>query len=212
MNAEERTFANTWAAAKQVDLTAMAEQLETWKVRLGQNVFRYAMMTKRLVDDGELDTRTLNTLQFVMAYPIPRRMWEDKPQPVGAIIVTDILNFPQQTNWGLGVAGQAYYEGDWFALVIYAAVLSLLIQLVDEPLRREPNNPFFIAVCASSSLFIITWLRGDLGIHTVEVLECFLFLFALQTAGALFVGSRKQAYAYEFGNALSGAWAKNLTR
>jgi hypothetical protein len=197
--AQERTFANTWTAMKKVDFDAMAEQLDNWKSRLAQGVFPYAMLIQRMVDDNELEPRPLNTLQFMFAYPIPRRVWQEKPEPIGAVIVKKVLNLPQQTNWGLGVAGQGYYEGDWYALVIYALLLSLMIRLVDEPLKREPNNPFLIAVCAASSLFIVTWLRGDLGVHTVEILECYLFLLMLQFLGSLFAGSKRQAYQLEYG-------------
>lgn len=196
----ERTFASTWAAVKKVDFDAMTEQLEDWRWRLGQGTFRYAMVVKQLVDSGRLEPRILNTLRFVLAYPVPRRLWEDKPAAIGVIIVTDVLKLPQKTNWGLGVVGQAYYEGDWLALPVYALVLVLMVRLIDEPLQREPNNPFFIATCASASVFVVAWVRGDLGVHTNEVLECFLFAILLRFAGAAFVGSKAGAYALDFGS------------
>jgi hypothetical protein len=201
--AGERSFATVVHAAQNVDFENMKEQLVTWRWRLPQGVFPYAMITKRLVDSGQLDVQPLNSLRFVVTYLIPRRYWPDKPQPLGAIIVTEVLKLPWNTNWGLGVAGQAYYEGDWAALAIYAALLVFMVRMIDEPLKREPNNPFFISVCASASLYLITWLRGDLGLHTVEVLECFIFLVGMQLLGAMIVGSRAGAYAREFGGIFS---------
>jgi hypothetical protein len=203
-HASERTFANTFEAAKQVTFASVTDQFHDWKYRLAQGVFQYGMVVKRLVDSGQLEARPLNTVQFILSYPIPRRFWEGKPEPIGAVIVTDVLKLPQKTNWGLGVAGQGYYEGDWYALPVYALMLVLMVRLIDEPMKREPNNPFFIAVCASASLFLITWLRGDLGVHTAEILECFLYLVMLRFAGAAFVGSQKGAYALDFGSMFRG--------
>ncbi|MBX3426438.1 MAG: hypothetical protein KF688_12220 [Pirellulales bacterium] len=206
---QERTLANTVAAMKQVTLADVAAQLDSWKPKLAQGVFLYAMVTKRLVEDQGLDVRPLNTLQFALTYAIPRRFWPEKPQPFGAIIVTDVLKLPQKTNWGLGVAGQAYYEGDWYALPVYAIVLVLLVRLIDEPIKREPNNPYFIATVASSMMFVITWLRGDLGVHTVEVVECLVFLWVIQRLSAQAGGSRVGAYAADFGNAFSQRLLRN---
>ena len=210
-HAQERTFANTVQAAKQVDVDSMLEQVRDWKWRLSQGAFPYAMIVKRLVDSGQLDERPLNSIQFLLTYPIPRKYWDKKPYPLGASIVRDVLHLKYRTTWGLGVAGQAYYEGDWYALVVYAALIVLLVRLVDEPLKREPNNPFFIAVCASASLYLVAWPRGDLGVQTAEIVECFLFLVGLQFAGAFFTSARKDAYAFDFGSMLA-ARAAALSR
>jgi hypothetical protein len=197
--AQERTFANALAAARQVDVDAMLAQVSEWKWRLAQGAYLYSNVVKRLVDTGVLDEEPLYTFQYLVTYPIPRRYWEDKPFPLGARIVTDVLNLPYNTNWGLGVAGQAYYEGDWYALVAYAALFVILVRLIDEPLKREPNNPYLIAALASASLYVVAWPRGDLGVQGTEILECFLFLLAMQWAGALLTGAKRGAYALEFG-------------
>jgi hypothetical protein len=207
---EERTFANVMEAATHVDKEGMIEQLASWKWRLPQGVFPYALVMKRLVDSGNVEVHPLNTLLYTAAYPVPRRFWPEKPDAIGARIVTDVLKLHWKTNWGLGVVGQAYYEGDWVALVAYAALLVFLVRMVDEPLKREPNNPFFISVCAASSLYVVTWLRGDLGVHTTEILECFVWLIAMQLLGAMLTGSRVRAYALDFGSAII-AGQRNLT-
>jgi hypothetical protein len=211
-DAAERNFANTMQAMQKVTLEGMVNQLESWKPRLAQGTFRYAAMTKKLVDTGQMQVRPFNTIQFILSYPIPRRYWPDKPTPLGVYIVRDVLKFPQHTNWGLGVAGQAYYEGDWPALVLYAAMIVLLVRMLDEPLKREPNNPFFIATSASASLFLITWIRGDLGVHTNEVIECLLFLWLLKAVCALASGARAGAYTFDFGSALASATRRYATR
>jgi hypothetical protein len=206
----ERSFSATIQAASQVNWEGMQEQLYFWKQYVAQHSFQYGMMTRRLVEMGELQVHPLNTIKFVLSYPIPRRYWEDKPEPLGLLIVRDILKLPQKTNWGCGVAGQVYYEGDWYAVVIYAALLVVMVRVIDEPLNREPNNPFFIAMCANASLFLITLIRGDMGVHTNEVLECFLFVWLLRFCGALTCGTRAGAYQFDFGSALWAARGRML--
>jgi len=50
----------------------------------------------------------LNSLRFLISYPIPRKIWPNKPQPLG-ITVVRASHIPG-TNWGVGFAGQAVYE------------------------------------------------------------------------------------------------------
>jgi hypothetical protein len=207
----ERSFANTIQAASNVNWQGMQEQLHLWKQYIAQHSFQYSMVTHRLVEIGELQVHPLNSIKFVLSYPIPRRYWAEKPEPLNMLIVRDTLKLPQKTNWGCGVAGQVYYEGDWYALVIYAALLVVMVRVIDEPLKREPNNPFFIAMCANASLFLITLIRGDMGVHTNEVLECFLFVWLLRFCGALTSGSRAGAYQFDFGSALWAGRGRRLT-
>lgn len=201
--AGERSFAKAFEAAQQVDVDSILEQLETWKYRLPQGCFAYGLIMKRLVDNGQLEPSYFNSFKFLIGYPIPRRFWPDKPLAIGTIIVTDVLRIREPTNWGLGVAGQGYYEGDWIALAVYAAFYAFLVRMVDEPLLREPNNPFLIAVCASASLYIVAWPRGDIGNQSSEIIENFLFLWGLQKLCSMFMGSKAGAYCFDFGSVLS---------
>jgi hypothetical protein len=198
--AGERSFAKAFEAAQQVDVNGMLEQLQTWKYRLPQGCFAYGLIAKRLVDNGELEPSPFNSFRFLIGYPIPRRFWPEKPLAIGTIIVTDVLKIREPTNWGLGVAGQGYYEGDWFALVAYAAFFALLINLIDEPLMREPNNPFMFAMLASASLYIVAWPRGDIGNQSSEIIENFLFLWILQRLCGLLLGTKLGAYRFDFGS------------
>ncbi len=190
----ERSVANTIAAVGSINSDAIMEQVSGWKHTLGQNVFQYAMLTRRAVESGALEPRFLNTVQFMVTYPIPRSFWEGKP-PLAGLIIIKALRLGHKTTWGLSVVGHSYYEGGYVALAVYALLFVILVRLFDEPLRREPDNPFFIASLAAGSAFIVSWVRGDLGIHTVDLLECFLFAQILNYSTRMFAASRPLAYA-----------------
>ncbi|MEM9351426.1 MAG: hypothetical protein AAGA92_00270 [Planctomycetota bacterium] len=190
----ERSVANTIAALSNINSDAIVDQVSGWKHTLGQNVFQYAMLTRRAVESGALEPRFLNTVQFTLAYPIPRSFWEGKPPLVGIIIIK-ALRLGHETTWGLSVVGHSYYEGGYLAIAVYAVIIVVLVRLFDEPLRREPENPFFIASLAAGSAFIVSWVRGDLGIHTVDLLECFLFAQLLNYSSRMFSAARPLAYA-----------------
>ena len=192
--AGERTLANFIKEMEKIKVDDLTGQLRRWKEEAGQGSFDYGLVARRLVDTGVVEPRPLNSLQFLATYPIPRRLWSGKPMPLGTTIVTEQLGLVFKTNWGLGPHGHSYYEGDYLAIFVYAAVLVLLVRLMDEPLKREPNNPFFIACLAAASFHIVNIVRGDLGVHLAEVFECFVYTQVVIIGSRLFLPSRPMAY------------------
>src|SRR5690606_6617347 len=108
--------------------------------RVVQEVGHYSMLTDRLISNGELAPAPFNTFKFLASYPIPRQIWNNKPKPLGNTIARDVIG--RRTSFGVGVAGHAAYEGGVIvaALLAYLAVLG--VKLIDEPLKRQPTNPF----------------------------------------------------------------------
>jgi hypothetical protein len=134
----------------------------------------YALLLTHLVDDGAIEPRPLNTLRFLVALPIPRKLWEDKPEVIGLTLVRDWMQ-DQSTNWGVGIAGHGAYEGGIPALALYAFLLSILMNYIDAPMRAQPTNPFLISTLASAVPHVMGIPRGDFGIMTANVIECILF-------------------------------------
>ncbi len=62
---------------------------------------------------------------------------------------------------------------------LYAYLVVFLIRMFDDPLRRQPTNPFLVAMLASAGPHLIAWARGDLAIMSLNCIECFFFAFAL---------------------------------
>jgi hypothetical protein len=165
-----------------------------------QQAVHYSLITDRFISMGVLDPKPFNTFKFLATYPIPRRIWQEKPKPLGGQIGVEVIpNFArnQGIRWGCGVAGQAVYEGGLLLVPLFAYLGLLLVRFVDEPLKLDPTNPFLIGVLASSSTHFLGWPRGDLGVMSIEIIECFLFAYILGFACRMIYGTervRESAY------------------
>jgi hypothetical protein len=161
-----------------------------------QSNAQFALLTQRFVSEKRLVPKPLNTLRFVASYPIPRRMWEEKPEVIGLTITRDVAGI-QTTNWGIGISGHGAYEGGIPALMLYAVLIAFFIQCMDEPLRLQPGNPFLIGLHAAALPHVVAIPRGDFGIMITEAAECFLFAFAMGLAcRALFGTERHRTPSY----------------
>jgi hypothetical protein len=73
-------------------------------------------------------------------------------------------------------------------------VIILIVRLIDGPLQREPNNPFFIATMTAASAYLVNTLRGDMGTHFAESIECLLYALLLSWSARLLCAPRRMAY------------------
>jgi hypothetical protein len=154
---------------------------------LSQHVAHYGMLTEHYVYTDQLEAKPFNTFKFCLVYPIPRRMWPDKPESLGRTITHQMLG--RKTTWGTGVAGHSAYEGGVIISAMLAYFVVMGVRMFDEPLKRQPQNPFLIAMLASAAMHIIGWPRGDLAVMTFEVGECLLFTFALSFGCRMLFGT-----------------------
>jgi hypothetical protein len=156
---------------------------------LSQHTVHYGMLTDHYVRHGDLEMQPLNTFKFMAVYPIPRRIWKNKPESLGRVITHKVLG--RTTTWGTGVAGHSAYEGGLIVAVMFGYMAAFGIRFFDDPLMRQPTNPFLIAMLAAAAMHIIAWPRGDLAVMTFEVAECFFFTMALSWIGRFFFGTDK---------------------
>lgn len=153
-----------------------------------QQVVHYSMITKRFVSTDVLEPQTLNTLKFIAVYPMPRQLWAEKPRQLGIVILRDAVGYPA-SSWGCGIAGHAAYEGGLIVAAIYGYLAAMGVRMIDVPLRRQPTNPFLIAILATASTHILAWPRGDLANMTIEIAQCFLFAIVLGISGRIIFGT-----------------------
>ena len=164
----------------------------------GQSNALFALLTERYVDQGIVEPIPLNSLAFLATYPIPRKVWEGKPEPFGITVARDASHVG--TNWGLGVAGQGVCEGGLAALVLYGFLLAFGIRILDEPLKLQPSNPFLIYMHATVLPHIAGIPRGDMGSMVKEAGQGVLFVFLLGVVGrALFGGAATIKFQSTFG-------------
>jgi hypothetical protein len=190
---EERSAMNLIAALRQIGSHHWMQRFSENKIFfLSQQTIHYSLITDHFISTGQLQPKPLNTLVFMAVYPIPRRIWPDKPRALGEVIVHDTVGYAT-TSWGCGVTGQAVYEGGYITIAIYAYLIMLMTRLVDDPLQRQPTNPFLISMLTAAAPQILAWPRGDLGIMSNEIVECFLFAFALGIVGRFLFGTERSS-------------------
>ncbi|MEX0641191.1 MAG: hypothetical protein WD468_00740, partial [Pirellulales bacterium] len=148
----------------------------------------YSLLAERFVNTGQLEPVPLNTLRFMLTYPIPRSIYPEKPEIIGITMVRDIVGYGT-TNWGIGIAGHGAYEGGIPALILYALLIAFGLRTVDEAMRSQPSNPFLLAALVSAAPHILSIPRGDFGVMIVESIEAYAFAFALAIVCRFLFGS-----------------------
>lgn len=115
------------------------------------------------------------TIKYVLANPVPRAFWPEKPKALGETLPHDLGVWKTgYVNWGPCIVGHGFHEGGaiggYFMLVFYGVLFGGVMQFFDELMRRQPNNPFLIATLAATSAQIIAFSRGDIGYFGVMIL------------------------------------------
>ncbi|MAH66361.1 MAG: hypothetical protein CMJ27_08220 [Phycisphaerae bacterium] len=116
------------------------------------------------------DPDYFHTLRFVLSNPIPRDLWPEKPQALGESLPEGLGEFSDgYVNWGTGIVGNAFHDGGVWMTIIYGLLVGGVFRVFDDILRRQPFNPWPVAMLAAMSPKIVAYSRGDIGIYTVEL-------------------------------------------
>jgi hypothetical protein len=186
---EERTTSNLLAHVKDLGQSDWTGNFAANKLHyFSQYSVHYSLLAERFVDDGRMAPKPLNTLIFLLSLPIPREIWEGKPETVGITMVRDVVG-DASTNWGIGIAGHGAYEGGIPALVLYAFLVAFGIRFLDDPILAQPTNPFLIANFAAAAPHMLMFARGDFGIVAFETIKCFVFMLLIAVGGRILFGT-----------------------
>ena len=117
------------------------------------------------------DPDYFHTLRFVLSNPIPREIWPEKPQALGESLPESLGEFSDgYVNWGPGIIGNAFHDGGVWMTVIFGLLVGGVFRVFDDILRRQPLNPWPIALLAAMSPKVVAYSRGDISIYTVELI------------------------------------------
>ena len=156
-----RTFSTVFDAMTSIGLNDAINSVTKDTLHFfSQYTTHYSLLTIHLVESGEVEVEPLNTLKFLISYPIPRAIWPGKPNALGGRIVQDILRLPVATNWGLGFVAHSYQEGGYIVIVLYGFLAVVVIRLMDDALRRMPDNRFLIATFCAGAPHVLGWARA----------------------------------------------------
>lgn len=188
----KRSFSTTIDAMKSSSLHRTVKALtDNMYYYFSEYCVHYSLLTIDLLDKHQIEVRPLESLKFLVAYPIPRAVWHDKPNVLGQSIVHDVLHMPYKTNWGLGIVGNGYREGGIPTIMLYAFLIVFGIRVMDDNLRRQPNNMFLLAILCAAAPHVVAWIRGEAIIMTIETGEAFAFAWLLGTTARFLFGTQR---------------------
>ncbi|MEM8739294.1 MAG: hypothetical protein AAGG38_12595 [Planctomycetota bacterium] len=145
------------------------------------------------IGDQILPKAPLHTVQWLIANPIPRAWWPDKPEGVGQMLPRDLGQWKYgKVNWGVGIVGQFYYDGGLYIIPIYGFVLGLMMRWFDRMLMDQPDNVFLLGILAGFSAHWVAVPRGEVSLFILQSFTVFLAALPIYFVSRRLLGS---AYA-----------------
>lgn len=140
---------------------------------MGQDSVECALSVIQLLNDGSkiMKVDPLASLWLMVTNPIPRTMWEEKPESLGLYLVKYFNLYGTTANLGLNVVGQGFYDGGFPVLILYALMMGAFLRYYDELLIRRPGNPLLIGGLVAMSSQLIGWPRGCIGLMGMQILQ-----------------------------------------
>ena len=188
----DRSFANVIKAVESTSLEGMVDYFTSQSLHyFSQYTQHYSLLTIHLIEAREIEVQPLNTLAFLATYPIPRRSGEGNRSarrshrhrrpatrctPIG--------------DWAS--SGMAGMKVDIPSSCLYGFLMVVIIRLMDDAMRRHPDNRFLIATFVAASPHVLAFTRGDTVTMSTEILEAFAFAWLVGTMGRFMFGTERQ--------------------
>ncbi|MBK7403443.1 MAG: WzyE family oligosaccharide polymerase [Phycisphaerales bacterium] len=103
-------------------------------------------------------------LRYFFYYPVPRTLWPDKPTPLSG----QIANLAHRRHVdrdkltiGPGILGHAAADGGWYALIVYAIVMGLLLRYFDEIIMLNSTNALAVMPIGCTLGQVLGLARGE---------------------------------------------------
>jgi hypothetical protein len=108
---------------------------------------------------------TLHSLKYALVHPVPRIFWQNKPNSLGAEMVTQTIltDRAEGFTFGPGLVGHLVNDNPWLSVPIYAALIAAGLRILDNLIRRFPTHPIVILPIGVAMGEIIAMPRGELG-------------------------------------------------
>ncbi|MEM9826916.1 MAG: hypothetical protein AAF958_10025, partial [Planctomycetota bacterium] len=105
----------------------------------------------------------MHSMLFVLTNPIPRRIWDNKPLPLGYTLPIVGLR-ARGVNLGAGVVGHAVHEGGFLPLLFYMVFFAGLVKTFDTALINKSSDVVQQGLLASMAPNMVALPRGDIGV------------------------------------------------
>ena len=119
---------------------------------------------------------TLHSLKYAIVHPMPRKFWQNKPNSLGAEMVTQAILSERSEGFtfGPGLVGHLINDNPWLSVPIYAAIIAAGLRILDNLIRRFPTHPIVILPIGVAMGEIIAMPRGELGAFAFRALVSIL--------------------------------------
>lgn len=158
----------------------------------GQDSVECALSVIQLLNDGSkiLEVEPLASLWLMVTNPIPRSLWEDKPESLGLHLVKRFGLYGTAANLGLNVVGQCYFDGGIPVIFLYAFMMGSFLRYYDELLVRRPGNPLLIGGLVAMSSQLIGWPRGCIGLMGMQVIQSVVLVVLTSLIARMLFGTK----------------------
>lgn len=164
----------------------------------GQRTVEMSMLCRRLYGSGALPRRWFHSVKFVLAVPIPRYFWPEKPKGLGRLLPDDYRARGTKATWGPGVIGHGFHDGGFIVLIVYGAATGFILCLFDEYIITHPQNPYLLGIFVCSSSNILGWTRGDISTFSVQIIGSIMTGLLLTLVGRLVTGTSRRRQPRRF--------------
>lgn len=109
---------------------------------------------------------TLHSVKLVLAFPIPRSMWVNKPDALGYTMPkTEIKISKKAKGWniGPGIIGHIANDNPYIALWLYPIILGAILRFFDRAVVWFSDNPFIVLPVGGAIGQVVAMPRGELG-------------------------------------------------
>jgi hypothetical protein len=119
---------------------------------------------------------TLHSLKYAIVHPMPRIFWQNKPNSLGAEMVTQAILSDRSSGFtfGPGLVGHLVNDNPWLSVPIYAAIIAAGLRILDNLIRRFPTHPIVILPIGVAMGEVIAMPRGELGAFSFRALVSIL--------------------------------------
>lgn len=117
----------------------------------------------------------LHSLVYFLTLPIPRDLWEGKPEGLGLIVVREagLSGVSAEHTWGPGLVGHLAHDIVFIALPVYALLLAWVFRYMDARTRWSEHDPVSIALFGSALGQMVAMPRGDIGLFAFNLVAAF---------------------------------------
>ncbi|TWT83866.1 hypothetical protein CA13_53390 [Planctomycetes bacterium CA13] len=108
---------------------------------------------------------------YVLGNPIPRFLWDDKPEALGHTLPRDLGFWSTgYVNVGPGIVGHFFHEGGLFFAVFYGWIFGYFLGVFDDLLRYGERHPLVLGLLCTTAGQFVGFSRGDIGVFGVHII------------------------------------------